>query len=343
MKVRDEKEAIRDICDANGFAKDVYEKRPLSVTRIEMMMFNFPKLQGLGAFVGLLELTILQQSISELEGLQHLVNLEKLWVCETNVTVIERLCGLKKLRCLYLYSNRIQKIENLDDLPSLEVLWLSGNEICAIENLQHLTGLTQLHLASNKLFSIGSGLSALSNVEELVISGNFLWSFKDALNLRELPRLSRLNLGDPEHGENPICELCNYHTFFLYHLQQLTCLDTLSVSEDAKQAAEATYMKKKMYYNMRMKTVKRNSSNLIRYAREHMRQRSESISASVRWMCHCKRDLEDAVAEHLPSADLIKAKLAAVDRSLADCGAGNGGQRAAGGWQAVGCVAHFLL
>jgi Leucine-rich repeat (LRR) protein len=316
MKTRDEKEAIRDICDANGLGKDVFEKRPESVTRIEMMMFNFPKLQGLGAFVGLVELTILQQSISELEGLQHLVNLEKLWVCETNISVIDGLKGLKSLKNLYLYSNRIQKIENLSDLPSLEVLWLSGNEISIIENLDHLTCLTQLHLASNKLFHIGTGLCTLSNLEELVISGNFLWSFKDALNLRELPRLTRLNLGDPEHGDNPICELCNYHIYCLYHLQQLTCLDTLSVSEDAKQNAEGTYMKKKMYYNMRMKTIKRNASNLTRYARDHLRQRTDSFSASMRWLSHCKHDLEEAMAEHVPSADLIKTKIAAVDRSL---------------------------
>jgi Leucine-rich repeat (LRR) protein len=317
MKTRDEKEAIRDICDANGVGKDVYEKRPGSVTRIEMMMFNFPKLQGLGAFVGLVELTILQQSISELEGLQHLVNLEKLWVCETNISVIDGLQGLKSLKNVYLYSNRIQKIENLVNLPSLEVLWLSGNEISIIENLDHLTGLTQLHLAANKLFYIGTGLCTLSNLEELVISGNFLWSFKDALNLRELPRLTRLNLGDPEYGDNPICELCNYHVYCLYHLQQLTCLDTLSVSEDAKQNAEGTYMKKKMYYNMRMKTIKRNASNLTRYARDHMRQRTESLSASVRWLSHCKHDLQEAMSEHVPSADLIKTKIAAVDRSLA--------------------------
>lgn len=316
MKTRDEKEAIRDICEANGLSKDVYEKRPESLTRIEMMMFNFPKLQGLGAFVGLVELTILQQSISELEGLQQLVNLERLWVCETNVSVIEGLDALKKLTQLYLYSNRIQKIDNLANLPRLRVLWLSGNEISAIENLEHLTGLTQLYLAGNRLSCIGTGLRALSNLEELVISGNFLWSFKDALNLRELPLLSRLNLGDAEYGENPICELCNYHTYCLYHFQQLTCLDNLSVSEDAKHMAEGTYMKKKMYYNMRMKTIKRNSSNLTRYARDCLRQRTDSLAASIRWLSHCKHDLHAAAAEHLPSKDLISAKIAAVDRAL---------------------------
>jgi hypothetical protein len=75
-------------------------------------------------------------------------------------------------------------------------------------------------------------------------------------------------------------------------------------------------MKKKMYYNMRMKTMKRNASNLTRYARDHMRQRAESLSASMRWLSHCRHDLEAAMGEHLPSKELIKAKVDAVDRSL---------------------------
>jgi hypothetical protein len=34
-------------------------------------------------------------------------------------------------------------------------------------------------------------------------------------------------------------------------------LDTLHISEEAKAFAEATFMKKKMYYNMRIKTLQR--------------------------------------------------------------------------------------
>lgn len=41
----------------------------------------------------------------------------------------------------------------------------------------------------------------------------------------------------------------------LYHLRNITKLDTLFISEEAKSFAEATFMKKKMYYNMRIKTM----------------------------------------------------------------------------------------
>ena len=56
--------------------------------------------------------------------------------------------------------------------------------------------------------------------------------------------------------------LFNQKTFILYHLPNITQLDMLSISEEAKQYAEATFMKKKMYYNMRIKTMQRIFSTL---------------------------------------------------------------------------------
>lgn len=41
-------------------------------------------------------------------------------------------------------------------------------------------------------------------------------------------------------------------------------LDTLQISESAKAFAEATFMKKRMYYNMRIKTIQRNTSNILK-------------------------------------------------------------------------------
>lgn len=38
----------------------------------------------------------------------------------------------------------------------------------------------------------------------------------------------------------------------------------MSVGEDAKAFAESTFMKKRMYYNMRIKTIQRNTSNIMK-------------------------------------------------------------------------------
>jgi len=52
----------------------------------------------------------------------------------------------------------------------------------------------------------------------------------------------------------------------LHHLDNIEVLDTLAMTEDAKRFAEATFMKKKMYYNMRIKTIKRTFSAIIKIA-----------------------------------------------------------------------------
>lgn len=52
----------------------------------------------------------------------------------------------------------------------------------------------------------------------------------------------------------------------LFVLPRLMSLDTLLLADETKQLAEATFLKKQMYYNMRIKTMHRNARNVIRLA-----------------------------------------------------------------------------
>lgn len=51
-------------------------------------------------------------------------------------------------------------------------------------------------------------------------------------------------------------------------LPKLASLDTLLLAEETKHLAEATFLKKQMYYNMRIKTMHRNARNIIKLANE---------------------------------------------------------------------------
>ncbi len=51
-------------------------------------------------------------------------------------------------------------------------------------------------------------------------------------------------------------------------LPKLASLDTLLLADETKQLAEATFLKKQMYYNMRIKTMHRNARNIIKLATE---------------------------------------------------------------------------
>jgi hypothetical protein len=55
-------------------------------------------------------------------------------------------------------------------------------------------------------------------------------------------------------------------SFVLFMQPNLASLDTLLLAEETKQLAEATFLKKQMYYHMRMKTVHRNARNIIKLA-----------------------------------------------------------------------------
>ena len=143
---------------------------------------------------------------------------------------------------------------------------LSENKIGVIEGLENNIKLHTLSIASNNIRHVTSVLFHLSNLTELNLSNNYLSSFDELRNLSRLKSLKILFLNDPHYGRNPVCNLCNYHTYTLYHLQYLTILDSIRLSSEAVAVAEATYLKKQMYYNMRVKTCKRSSTSLVRIA-----------------------------------------------------------------------------
>jgi len=67
----------------------------------------------------------------------------------------------------------------------------------------------------------------------------------------------------------------------LYHLPNLSKLDTLYISDDAKAFADATFMKKRMYYNMRIKTIQRNASNIMKLLKVCKKIRNFKIDIQV--------------------------------------------------------------
>ena len=62
----------------------------------------------------------------------------------------------------------------------------------------------------------------------------------------------------------------------MYHLSNITQLDTLWVSENARNLAETTFMKKKMYYNMKIKTILRCFSSVF-----HLMKRAKNVKLDL--------------------------------------------------------------
>ena len=237
----------RELCEHNGVKEKVFVRDAGSVTHLDLFQSQCTNMKAVRYFPNLVCLQILQQgSVSEIVGLGTLRHLTSLWITQCSLTEIVGLEGLVSLKQLHLSSNKISKIDGVRDLRSLEVLWLNDNRLTAIDSLSALPRLRQLWLARNRIEAIGAALDANTALEELNLADNKIGCFKELLHLGRLPRLRALSFCDPHFGDNPVCGLCNYQTYVLYHLRQLASIDTMTISDEAKATAEATYMKKKM-------------------------------------------------------------------------------------------------
>ncbi|RKO93872.1 hypothetical protein BDK51DRAFT_18137 [Blyttiomyces helicus] len=251
-------------CAQNGITESTFVKKPESITSIELCFHTVTKMYGFYHFQNLRSLCIVAQDVAEIEGLENSPSLEELWICETKVATIKGLDNCVRLKKLFLYSNRISAIGGFDKLVNLESLWLSDNQISVLENLSRLKKLRQLQIGNNRIASVGDALNENVELKELNIAGNKLSSFREVLFLARLPRLTSLCLSDPNFADNPICSLCNYQTHVIYHLPNLLSLDTLEVTDESRRIINATVLKKRMYYNMRIRTIKRNTNFLAR-------------------------------------------------------------------------------
>ena len=206
---------------------------------------------------------------------------------------------------------------------NLEALWLADNQVSCIEGLSTLVNLQELNLARNKIDCIGTSLLPNVLLTNLNLADNQIGSFKEVSFIARMPSLRIFALSDPDWGDNPVAALCNYQarrpvrgcppwrrplpqqtltparlraaapqTWASFTLKQLVRLDSATLTEEAKALAEATYMKKKMYYNMRMKTLRRNSSVAVARAAAGRDHRMAGPRAAFALLLRALRDAE---------------------------------------------------
>ncbi|RLN72722.1 hypothetical protein BBJ28_00008178 [Nothophytophthora sp. Chile5] len=286
------------LCRENGLSASQFARHSGSVTTLDMFLGFWTSMQSVMHFPELRELSIVNQpTICALEGLTSCVNLERLCVTECSLTRIINLHCCTKLRHLNLSANRIQRLENLDRLTNLEKLWVNQNLLENLDGLWKLTRLTQLWACRNKIDRLDTALNCCVNLTELNLADNRLSCFKGLLSLTNLDQLSVLMLSDPHYGDNPVCRLCNYQTYLMCQLPRLRYLDTVELSARNKQIAEATMIKKKMYYNMRIKAIKREIHARIKHAETIRNQAEHQIEASVAALVRQKKEMESFVCD----------------------------------------------
>ncbi|XP_069806493.1 leucine-rich repeat-containing protein 9 isoform X1 [Dendropsophus ebraccatus] len=290
-------EIIKELCMCNGVNYDKIRLDGPATKTLEMFFFGYPKMVGLSYFPNLTNLTLVGQSIESICDLESCPLLEELWITEGRLTRIEGLQDCHHLKKMFLYHNSITTIEGLENLKKLEVLWLNDNEIEVIEGLDTLQNLKELNLAGNSIHLIGSCLDPNVPLERLNLSGNKISSFKEITNLSRLPNLKDLGLKDPQYSPNLVCLFCNYATHVLYHIPQLQRLDTYDVShKQIKDLAESTVMKKLMYYNMRMKTVRRQLREELKILEDLKKKLKQTPQDRIRKLIFHVKSVKEALS-----------------------------------------------
>lgn len=99
-------------------------------------------------------------------------------------------------------------------------------------------------------------------------------------HLASLPKLEQLLFSDPDWGASPIARLCNYATYAAVNLPNLRTLDSQPLTAQTKAVAEATYLKKKMYYNMRISTLRQKAAALAQQAQRGLEVTSQALEIS---------------------------------------------------------------
>lgn len=256
----------------SGLTEDQLKDKT-KVQSLELVLENITSLRCFEDFSALVELAVVRCKLERIEALDRLVHLKRLWLSDNKISKLEGLNYNVRLEKLVLFNNSLSRIENLDQLAALRELDLSQNRIEVIENLNCLEQLEKLNLAMNAIERVGGRINSLTGLVELNLSGNKISNVEEVKQLKELSNLKALYFRDPHFGENPICKIYNYQvrathqTYILFHLDFLDKLDHQALSEESKKSAVIEFKKKKIYYNMRTKTLCRMFATLDKMLR----------------------------------------------------------------------------
>eukprot|EP01048_Picozoa_sp_COSAG05_P007592 COSAG05_NODE_539_length_8851_cov_3.718693_2_plen_1327_part_00 len=300
---------LEKVCKLSGWTEDDIINDVESLTLMEIHWGSWTYVpKCMTHFTGLELLQISGQPLTSLTNMEQCSSLRKIHITDCRLT---RMIGLEQcsnLREVYLFCNRITKMEGLDGLGNVDTLWLNDNKIKHVEGLQHVPLLKVCNLGNNLIERVDACFDCCTVIEEINISGNLIGCFREIPNFGRLPSLRSLCLNDNLFGENPVVTLCNYQTYALFHLQNIELLDGCPLSDEAKNMAEATYMKKKMYYNMRIKTMKRNCTNVLKKAQEAKQAAISQNNLSLNVLVRARKDVEREIDERtfLPPPDAVE-------------------------------------
>lgn len=279
--------------------------------------------------------------------------IRELHVVECNITSLQGLGNLPMLETVNLDSNRVSSgLECLAACSKLRSVSLNDNRLRTLAGVDSLPALTELSVARNVLSVVHPCVAECPLLQKLNLADNRLAHFEDVICLSELRSLSELTLVDPHWGPNPVCALSNYTTYLLQSLPRIAVLDGMVIASSDRDAALATFSKKRMYYSMRTRTVQRYAAVAIAQAHALHAQVQTTLQqlqgrvraeygAALAWLAQALAQAEESVPDLAAAVqDALPAGMSAPSCEVAATAAGTAG--AAAGITAEGSPGHWL-
>eukprot|EP00397_Hematodinium_sp_SG-2012_P001359 GEMP01001360.1.p1 GENE.GEMP01001360.1~~GEMP01001360.1.p1 ORF type:complete len:1506 (+),score=342.41 GEMP01001360.1:117-4634(+) len=307
-------ETVQEICKTAGVDVGLWGA-PEKIEHLQLILDNYCGLKVIRQFKNLRTLTLIQQGVSRIYGLGYLKHLEALWLNENKITCLDGIQGCRNLKRLYVCGNKIKEIGNwLLGLKEVHTFWISENKLTTLQGISNLPKLRHLVAASNDLCSLDNVFYETKLLETINVANNRLLSFDCIHAMQMFEHLTELDFTDPEFGSNPICQVTNYSIYALYQLKTLTILDRHRVTDEEREKAETEYMKKRIYYNMRIKSTLRHANDTLKRLKEMGR---EQINVSNYQLMLLRRErvsmVDHTCAKALALDDKALAKYAEVE------------------------------
>lgn len=189
-------EQIQELTPATPLAD--YLELCESVSKLELFMHSLSNSKHLLDYPNLRELSLHLQTLPPGASIGGKARLHSLSITECGLRSMDVISNVPSLTQLNLSHNHISLIDGtvLEATPKLQTLWLNDNHIRCIEGLETLSQLKVLWLGRNLVTSVGEVFEKNNSLQELVLAGNQIGSFKDISSLVRVKSLSSLALSE---------------------------------------------------------------------------------------------------------------------------------------------------
>ena len=151
------------------------------------------------------------------------------------ISDMEAVAQLTTLEVLDLQDNRLSRLAGLKNLVQLRRLDVCKNFLESVEGIDELRNLQYVAVDYNRLTTLAP-FGVVTTLMELYCSNNNISNDKDAIHLRDLPKLIILDLAG-----NPCVAAELYRLYVVFQVKKLKVLDGISIDAQEMQLARDTF------------------------------------------------------------------------------------------------------